>query len=66
MWINPERCDSQHQYIANEKTQAQMVGNAGEALDLAGCNLINHVSVMGQHVFEQLVQAVNIAVMSVA
>jgi hypothetical protein len=66
MWINPERCDNQHQYIANERTQAQMAGNAGEALDLAGSNLINCVSVMGQHVFEQLVQAVNIAVMIAA
>jgi len=43
-----------------------MVENDGEVLDLAGCNLINHVSVMGQHVFGRLVQAVNIVVMTVA
>jgi hypothetical protein len=66
MWISPEKCDSHHQYIANERTQAQMVGNAGEVLDLAGSSLINHISVMGQHVLEQLVQAANIAVMIVA
>jgi hypothetical protein len=43
-----------------------MVGSAGEVLDLAGSNPISHVSVMGQHVFEQLAQVVNIAVMTVA
>jgi hypothetical protein len=43
-----------------------MVGIAGEVLDLAGSNLINHVSVTGQHVFGQLAQVVNIAVMTVA
>jgi len=66
MWISPERCGNQHQYVENGRTQAQMEGSAGEALDLAGFSPINHVSVMGQHVFGQLVQAVNTAVMIVA
>jgi len=43
-----------------------MVENDGVVLDLAGCNRINHVSVMGQHVFGRLVQAVNIVVMIAA
>jgi hypothetical protein len=43
-----------------------MVGSAGEVLDLAGSSLINYVSVTGQHVFGQLAQVVNIAVMTVA
>jgi len=65
MWINLERCASQHQYVANGRTRAQMVENDGEVLDLAGFNLIN-VSVMGQHVLGRLVQAVNTVVMIVA
>jgi hypothetical protein len=43
-----------------------MVENDGEVVDLAGCSLINHVSVMGQHVFGQLAQAVNTVAMIVA
>lgn len=66
MLISLERCASQHQYVANGRTRAQMVGNDGEVLDLAGCSLINHVSVTGQHVFGQLVQAVNTVAMTVA
>jgi hypothetical protein len=66
MLTSPKRYVSHHQYVANGRIPVQMVESDGEVLEDAGCSLINHVSVMGQHVFGQPVLVVNIAVMTVA